>query len=82
MNCSASRIENRVYFDHIAGKCKQRRACDFYGNGAYFTYDWECQNVCEHLRKMNLDDFTRNDEDNLRILIKELQNRTVNNSEY
>lgn len=81
MDCPASKMANRVYFDHITGRCKQRRACNKYGNGDYFTYDWECQNVCEHIRKMDLNEFTKNDEDNLKVLIKELQNRTVDSSE-
>lgn len=81
LDCPASKMANRVYFDHITGRCKQRRACNKYGNGDYFTYDWECQNVCEHIRKMDLNEFTKNDEDNLKVLIKELQNRTVDSSE-
>lgn len=67
LNCPASKLENRVYFDVKTKTCKTRRACSGYRGGTYFTYLWECHNVCEQLHNFN-PELNKNDEETIRRL--------------
>lgn len=78
LNCSTSELENRIYFDPTTTTCKQRKACPSYLDGGYFTYDWECFNVCVQLKNFNVDFLFKNDEETLRIL---KQNNTMDSTD-
>lgn len=75
INCTATELVSRVYFDSQTKTCKSRTACSSYGNGDYFDYNWECKNVCEALWNLDIDVLTKQDNEVLKRL---LENDTFN----